>query len=35
LLGLGALGLALLEIAAPDAFDAISGGLLETMYGVR
>jgi hypothetical protein len=34
-LGVGALGLGLFEIAAPDAFDAMGGGFLETLYGLR
>jgi len=33
-LGLVALGLGLYEISAPDAFDAMGGGFLETLYGV-
>jgi hypothetical protein len=34
-LGVGVLGLGLFEIAAPDAFDAMGGGFLETLYGLR
>jgi hypothetical protein len=35
LLGLGASGLGLFEILAPNAFDAMGGGFLETLYGLR
>ena len=35
LLGLAAVGLGLLEIAAPGVFDGLGGGFLEEMYGVR
>lgn len=35
LLGLAALGFGMLEIVAPNAFDALGGGLLEALYGVR
>ena len=35
ILGLGAIGLGLLEIVAPAAFDALGGGFLETLYQVR
>jgi len=31
-LGVGAIGLGLFEIAAPEAFDASGGGFLETLY---
>lgn len=34
-LGAGALGLGLFEIVAPNAFDEMGGGFLETLYGVR
>lgn len=34
-LGLGAIGLGLFEIVAPSAFDAMGGGFLEMLYGVR
>jgi hypothetical protein len=34
-LGLGALGLGLFEIAAPNAFDAMGGGFLEVLYEVE
>ena len=34
-LGLGVTGLGLLEIAEPSLFDALGGGFLETLYGVR
>lgn len=34
-LGIGALGLGLFEITAPNAFDEMGGSLLETLYGVR
>ena len=34
-LGLGALGLGLFEIVAPTAFDAMGGGFLEVLYGLR
>jgi hypothetical protein len=34
-LGLGALGLGLFEIVAPNAFDAMGGGILEVLYGLR
>jgi hypothetical protein len=33
-LGIGALGLGLFEIAAPNAFDEMGGGFLEMLYGV-
>lgn len=35
ILGLGAIGLGLFEIVAPDTFDAMGGGFLETIYGLR
>jgi hypothetical protein len=35
LLGIGALGLGLFEIAAPTAFDEMGGGFLEMLYGLR
>ena len=35
LLGLAAVGLGLLEIAAPGVFDSLGGGFLEVLYGVR
>lgn len=34
-LGLGAIGLGMFEILAPEAFDARGGGMLEKLYGVR
>lgn len=34
-LGVGALGLGLFEIAAPNAFDEMGGGFLEVLYGLR
>ena len=34
-LGLGVIGLGLLEIIAPVVFDAMGGGFLETLYSVR
>ena len=34
-LGIGAVGLGLFEIAAPDAFDQMGGGFLEVLYGLR
>lgn len=34
-IGLGALGLGLFESVAPNAFDEMGGGLLETLYGLR
>ena len=34
-LGVGALGLGLFEITAPNAFDEMGGGFLEVLYGVR
>jgi hypothetical protein len=34
-LGLGALGLGLFEIAAPNVFDEQGGGFLEMLYGLR
>lgn len=34
-LGFGALVLGLLEVIAPDVFDAMGGGFLEVLYGVR
>jgi hypothetical protein len=34
-LGLGALGLGLFEIAAPNVFDEQGGGFLEVLYGLR
>lgn len=34
-LGLGAIGLGLFEILAPNAFDAMGGGFLETLYELR
>ena len=34
-LGLAALGFGVLELFAPNIFDALSGGLLEALYGVR
>ena len=34
-LGLGAAGLGMLEIVAPDVFDALGGGILESFYGLR
>ena len=34
-LGVGALMLGLFEIIAPDAFDAMGGGFLEVLYGLR
>ncbi len=33
--GLGMTGLGLFEIAAPNAFDALGGGMLETLFGLR
>ena len=35
LLGFGALGLGLLEFIAPNVFDEMGGGFLETLYGLR
>jgi hypothetical protein len=35
ILGLGAMGLGLFEMAAPNAFDAMGGGFLEMLYGLR
>ncbi len=35
LLGLGAIGLGLFEIAAPATFDAMGGGFLEAIYGLH
>lgn len=35
LIGLGMLGLGLFEIIAPNVFDALGGGFLETLYGLR
>lgn len=35
LIGLGALGLGMFEIVAPNAFDALGGGFLEMLYGVK
>ena len=35
LLGLAALGFGVLEIAAPNVFDSMGGGFLETLYGLR
>ncbi len=34
LIGLGAVGLGLFEIVAPDAFDEMGGGFLEMLYGI-
>jgi hypothetical protein len=34
-LGLGAIGLGLLEMVAPTVFDNLGGGFLEELYGVR
>jgi len=34
-IGLGALGLGMLEFVAPAAFDEMGGGFLETLYGLR
>jgi hypothetical protein len=34
-LGIGAIGLGLFEITAPNGFDEMGGSLLETLYGVR
>jgi len=34
-LGLGAMGLGLLDMVAPALFDSMGGGFLETLYGVR
>jgi hypothetical protein len=34
-IGVGLLGLGLFEIAAPGAFDAMGGALLESLYGLR
>ena len=33
--GLGAMGLGLFEIAAPTAFDEMGGGFLEVLYGLN
>lgn len=33
--GLGAMGLGLFEIIAPNAFDEMGGGFLEVLYGVK
>lgn len=35
ILGLGAVGLGLFELVAPNAFDAMGGGFLEMLYGLR
>ena len=35
LIGFAALGLGLFEIAAPNVFDTMGGGFLETLYGLR
>ncbi len=35
IIGLGLLGLGMFEIAAPNAFDAMGGGFLESLYGLR
>lgn len=35
IIGLGALGLGLLEVVSPNIFDAIGGGFLEVLYGLR
>jgi hypothetical protein len=35
LIGLGAMGLGLFEIAAPNTFDSLGGGFLEMLYGLR
>jgi len=34
-LGLGLMGLGLFEIVAPQAFDKMGGGLLESLYGIK
>ena len=34
-IGLGMTGLGLFEILAPDAFDKLGGGVLETLYGIK
>jgi hypothetical protein len=34
-IGLGAIGLGMFEIAAPNVFDSMGGGFLETLYGLR
>jgi hypothetical protein len=34
-IGLGALGLGLFEVVAPNVFDEMGGGFLEVLYGVR
>lgn len=34
-IGVGVTGLGVLEITAPDRFDAMGGGFLETLYGLR
>lgn len=34
-IGVGAIGLGLLEVFAPDLFDAWGGGYLEVLYGIR
>ena len=33
--GLASIGLGLFELVAPNAFDAMGGGFLETLYGLR
>lgn len=35
LIGLALTGAGLFEIVAPDAFDKLGGGLLETLYGIK
>ena len=35
IIGLGALGLGMFEIVAPNAFDSMGGGFLESLYGLR
>lgn len=35
LIGLGLLGLGMFEIVTPNAFDAMGGGFLESLYGLR
>jgi hypothetical protein len=34
-IGVGMTGLGLFEIAAPQAFDQMGGGLLEVLYGIK
>jgi hypothetical protein len=35
IIGLGAVGTGLFEIVAPNVFDSMGGGFLETLYGLR